>query len=146
MSGELDRVAAAFAGADADALFERQDKDFAVADLAGFAGAAAAKDGVDGRLDEVVVNCDLQLHFAEEIRLELGTAEGFDLAALASKTLAIEHGQAENLDFGERFLNRFEPVGLNDRDDELHDGRARSFSPSRGCQNLVLREKRGNRG
>ena len=39
---QLNRFAAAFAGADADAVVQRQDEDLAVADFAGLAGPAAA--------------------------------------------------------------------------------------------------------
>src|SRR2546423_3980185 len=50
-----DGLGAALAGADTDAIFQRQDEDLAVADTAFGAGAAGFHDGVDGRLDEVLV-------------------------------------------------------------------------------------------
>src|SRR5690348_13870593 len=57
----------AFAGADADAVFQGQDEDLAVADAALGAGPARLHDGVDRRLDEVLVDGDLQLHLAEQV-------------------------------------------------------------------------------
>jgi hypothetical protein len=44
----LNGLAAAFAGADADAIFQRQDEDFAVADFAR-AGSGGLRDGFDRR-------------------------------------------------------------------------------------------------
>ena len=45
-----DRFATALAGADADAVFQRKDEDFAVADLAGRTGPPTLDDRVDRRL------------------------------------------------------------------------------------------------
>src|SRR5947209_4660513 len=43
-----DRLAAAFAGADADAIVEGEDENLAVADLAGLRRAGGVDDGFDG--------------------------------------------------------------------------------------------------
>src|SRR5687767_1851314 len=50
-----DGLAAAFAGADAHAVFEREDEDLAVADLPRLGGPRRMHDGLDGRLGEGVV-------------------------------------------------------------------------------------------
>src|SRR5438874_2254173 len=67
-------LGAALAGADADAVLQRQDEDLAVADAALGAGAAGLHDGVDRRLDEVLVNRDLQLHLAQQLHGQLVAA------------------------------------------------------------------------
>src|SRR5438105_3316311 len=77
------RVAAAFAGADADAVVERQDEDFAVADLASVAGAGSVHDGLDGRFDECFVDGNFELQLREEPNLNLGAAVNFRVAALS---------------------------------------------------------------
>src|SRR5262249_12598435 len=56
-----DRLPAALAGADADAVFQWQDENLAVADLAGVAGASGMDNGLDGRLHKGVIDGDLQL-------------------------------------------------------------------------------------
>src|SRR5262249_7747895 len=66
-----DRVSAALAGADADAVLEREDKDFSIANFARLARAAPFDDRRNGRLDKIVVDGDLQLHFAEQIHRDL---------------------------------------------------------------------------
>src|SRR5207244_911712 len=56
-----DGLTAAFAGTDADTVFERQHEDLAVADLPGVRRARGMDDGLDRRLYEHVVDGDLQL-------------------------------------------------------------------------------------
>src|SRR5438105_2559006 len=79
-----DGFATSFAGADANAIVERQDEDFAVADLAGLGGAGGVDDGLDGRLDERFVDGNFQLELGQEANLELGAAVDFGIAALTA--------------------------------------------------------------
>ncbi len=116
----LNRIGSAFAGADSDAFFEWENEDFAIADLARFSGAAAFEDGVYRGFDEVVVDGDLELNFTKQVGFEFWAAEGLDLAALTPEALAIEDGEAEDFDLGERLFDGFEAIGLNDGDDEFH--------------------------
>src|SRR5438093_9728139 len=92
-----DGFRAAFAGADADAFFQGKDEDFAVADAALGSGAAGLHDGVDGRLDEVLVDCDLQLHLAEQLGGQFMAAVHLRLALLPAEALHVDDGQAEHL-------------------------------------------------
>src|SRR5687767_4591253 len=62
-----DRLRAALAGADADAILQGEDEDLAVANTPLRAGAGGLHDGVDGRLDEVLVDRDLELHLLQEL-------------------------------------------------------------------------------
>ena len=116
----LNRFAAAFAGADADAVFQGEDEDLAVADFAGRAGAAALDDGVDRRFEELLVDGDHQLHLAQEVDGELVAAVGLGLPALAAEPLHVHHGQAEDLDVGQGLLDGLQTMGLDDGDDQFH--------------------------
>src|SRR5262245_46218795 len=66
-----DGDAAAFAGADADRVLERQDEDLAVADAAGLPGPGRMDDRLDGRLDKRVVDGDLELQLRQQADLDL---------------------------------------------------------------------------
>src|SRR6516164_5990741 len=54
-----DGFGTALAGADADAVLERQDEDLAVADAPFGTSAPGFHDGVHGRLDEILIDGDL---------------------------------------------------------------------------------------
>jgi hypothetical protein len=66
-----DRGRAALASADADGVVERQDEDLAVADLPRIAAARRVNDRLDRRLDERLVDGDLQLDLGQQPDLEL---------------------------------------------------------------------------
>src|SRR5262245_60743132 len=110
----LNSFGATFAGADADAVLERQDEDLAVADLALVAGASGLDDRLDRRLDELVVDGDLQLHLAQQVDGVLVAAVDLGVALLAAEALDVADGQADDLDFVERFLDRLELRRLDD--------------------------------
>ena len=78
-------------------------------------------DGVDRRLDEVVVHGDLELDLLEQVHLELMSAINLGEPELSSETLNIRNGEAIDLDVRQRLLDRLELVGLDDRDDQFHD-------------------------
>lgn len=113
----LDRFAAAFSGADADAVVHRQYKDLAVAN---FAGMASFENRVDGGFDELFVYRDLQLDFPQQIHTEFVSSIDSGLAFLPSKPLAIHHGQTKHLDFGQGFFDGFKPTRLDNGDNQLH--------------------------
>ena len=60
--GYLNGVDTALAGAYANALFERGDEDFTVAGLSFVTMARGVEDGIDGHINELVVDGDLDLH------------------------------------------------------------------------------------
>ena len=60
----------AFTRADAEAILERQDEDLAVTDLALLARPRAFENRLNGRLDELLVDGDLQLDFPQQIDRE----------------------------------------------------------------------------
>src|SRR5690606_11417806 len=102
------------------AILQRQDKDLAVSDLALLPRAAPLDDGIDRRLDEVLIHGDLQLHLAQQVDRKLPTSVRLRLTSLPAKPLTIDHRQPEHLDFRQRLLDRFQPAWLDDGDDEFH--------------------------
>src|SRR5579884_1499488 len=118
----LDGLGAALAGADADAVLQRQDEDFAVADAALGAGAPGLHDGVDGRLDEVLVDGDLELHLAQQVDGQLVAAVDLGMALLATEALDVDDGQAEDLDLVKGLLDGLELGRLDNGQDQFHEG------------------------
>jgi hypothetical protein len=118
----LDSFGAAFASADADAVFEWHDEYFSIADLAAFASAAAADDGLDRGFDEVVVDRDFELHLAQEIYCIFMPAIDFGVAFLAAEALDIADREADDFDFVKSFFYGFQAGGLNDGLNQLHRG------------------------
>src|SRR5450432_1939395 len=116
----LDRLGSTLAGADADAVQQRQDEDLAVADFAFLAGAAGLDDGIDGGLDELVVHPDLELDLAQQVDGVLMAAVDLGMALLATETLNIADGQADDFDLVQRFLDSFQFGRLDDGLDHFH--------------------------
>src|ERR1022692_1401074 len=116
----LNRLGPALAGADADAVFERQDEDLAVADAAFRPGAARFHDRVDGRFDEVLVDGDLQLNLVQQVHRQLMPAIDFRAPLLSAEAAAVDHCQAKDLDLVERLLDSFDLGRRNDGDDKFH--------------------------
>src|SRR5262249_30196418 len=87
-----DRFRSALAGADADAVLQRQDEDFAVADAPLRPSAAGLHDGVDGWLDEILVDGDLQLHLAQQVHRQLVAVVDFGVALLSAEALYVYDG------------------------------------------------------
>ena len=129
-SGELsrgsNRLASPFAGANANAILHREDKDLPVADFPGGSGSSPLDDGVDRRLEELLVDGDHQLHLADQVDRELVAPIGLGVPSLAAEALDVHHRQAEDLHVGQGRLDRLQTVGLNNSNDQLHGG----FSPS----------------
>jgi len=116
----LDRFLAALAGADSNAVFKREDEDFAVADLPSLPCATSFDDCVNRRLHKLLIHSDLKLYLAEQIHGDFVPAEYLGVPFLTTKALHIHNRQAKHLDFAERGLNRFEASRLNDGDNQLH--------------------------
>lgn len=97
---ELNSFWSAFTGANADAIVHGKDENFAIADLAFFTGFGGGDDRINRWFDEVVVNSDLQLDFAEQVYGDFVAAIRADLPFLPTEALAIENRQSEYFDFG----------------------------------------------
>ncbi len=82
-----DRLAASFARADPDALVHRQHEDLAIADFTFVARAAPLHDRRNRRLDEVVVDGNLELDLAEQVDRNLMATVGLGVAPLPAEAL-----------------------------------------------------------
>jgi len=94
----LDRFGTPLAGANSNAIVHGQNENFAIADLSSFAAAAAVFDCRDRGGDELFVDGNLKLDFAEQVHADFVAAVGANAAFLASKTLAVDHRQPHDLD------------------------------------------------
>ena len=119
IGGGRDQIAsdAAFAGANADRLLDVGHENLAVADAAGLRSLA---DRVDGALDHVVAEHDLDLHLGQEVDDVFGAAIELGMTLLAAEPLGLRHGDSLQTDFLERFLHLIELERLDDRFDLLH--------------------------
>src|SRR5207244_1778923 len=80
----------AFAGANAEAVLQRQDEDLAIADAPLGSSAARLHDGVDRRLDEILVHGDLQLHLPPQVDRQLVAAVDLRVPLLSAEALHID--------------------------------------------------------
>src|SRR5207248_2018210 len=97
-----------FASADADAVFQRQYEAFAIADSALRSGAAGLHDGVDGGLNEILINGNLQLNFAEKVDREFVAAVDLGMALLAAEALHVDNGHAKDCHLAQGLLDGLE--------------------------------------
>ena len=113
----LYRFGAAFAGSNSNAVFNGQDKDFAVADSAAITRSSRPDDRSHRSLNEVVVDRDLYFYFADKVGDLFRSAVDFRVALLSAETLHVHDGKPKDFLFGERFLDGFKTSWLDDRDD-----------------------------
>src|SRR5215469_1042812 len=112
-----DGVQSGFPGSDPNGFFDVGDEDLAVADPPGLGGAT---DRLDGFLDHVVAEYNLDLHLGEKIDDVFGPAIEFGMPFLASEALGFGNGDALQPDFLQRFLHFVEFEGFDHRLDLLH--------------------------
>src|SRR3990172_583823 len=105
------------AGADPHDLLDPHHPNLPVADLARPRGL---RHRVNHALDLIVVAEHLELHLRHEVHLVLGAAVDLGVTALTAEPLDLGGGKTVHADVAERLLYLIEPVGLHDRDDELH--------------------------
>jgi putative MFS transporter len=109
---------ASIARADAQGLFQVEDEDLAVADLAGVGGARQGL--ADG--SQIGRHGDLQLDLRQQLHLVFGPAIDLGLALLPAIAAHLGDGQARGAGVGDRFKHRVEAARLDDGDDHLHGG------------------------
>jgi hypothetical protein len=112
-----DSVQPGFSGSDPDRFFDVGDKDFAVADAPGLGGAA---DRVDGFLDQVVANHDLDFHLGQEVDDVFRTAIKFGVSLLPAETLGLGDRDTLQSDFLKRLFHLVELEWLDDGFNLLH--------------------------
>src|SRR5437588_986610 len=98
-------------------MFDRGDEDLAVADLAGTRGF---DDGVDGRLDLVVGDDNLDLDLRQKVDDVLGAAIELGMPLLAPEPLDLGDGEAGHADLGQGLADLVELKRLHDCFDFLH--------------------------
>jgi hypothetical protein len=102
---------------DPDGFFDVGDEDLSVADPTGLGGAT---DGLDGFLDHVIAEHNLDLHFGEEIHDVFGSAIKLGMSLLPAETLGFSDRDALQPDLLQRLLHLVELEGLDYRLDLLH--------------------------
>src|SRR5437764_987789 len=105
------------AGADADRMVEVDDEDLAVADLTGFGRCG---DGLDGLVDLIGGDGDLDLDLGQEADRVFGAAIDFRMALLPAISLDFRHRQTVNADGGQGVTDFFELEWLDDRHNNFH--------------------------
>src|SRR5207237_8591148 len=98
-------------------MVEVDDEDLAVADLAGLGSGG---DGVDGLVDLIGGDGDLDLDLGQEAHRIFGTAVDFRMALLPAISLDFRHRQTVNADGGQGVTDFFELEWLDDRHTNCH--------------------------
>src|SRR4051812_2382284 len=93
------RLAAAFARADTDGVVDVEHEDLAVADLAGITGASGMDNCLNCRLDEGVIDGDLELELGQQTHLELRPTVHFRKPALPAAAADVGDGHEVNVAF-----------------------------------------------
>src|SRR5712691_2233261 len=112
-----DGVQSGFPRSDPDGFFDIGDEDLAVADPPGLGGAT---DRLDGFLDHVVAEHNLDLHLGEKIHDVFGAAIKLGMTFLPSETLGLGHGDALQSDLLQGLFHLVAFEGLDNRLDLLH--------------------------
>ena len=135
LSAKSESRSVRFAGADAHGVVEADDEDLAVADLAGLGGR---RDGVDGLVDLVRGDRDLDLDLGQEAHRIFGAAVDFGMALLTAVPLHFGHRETMNADGGQGVPDFFELEWLNDRHNNFHGSNPRlgpvRTLPSASCR------------
>src|SRR3954451_15193737 len=98
-------------------MVEVDDEDLAVADLAGLGSCC---DGVDGLVDLIRGDSDLDLDLGQEAHRIFGAAIDFRVALLAAITFDFRHRETMNADGGQGIPDFFELEWLDDRHNNFH--------------------------
>src|SRR5579872_4884206 len=120
LSSRSNRFAAAFAGADADAVLKSEYKYLAVSDGACIARSGSVDNCFNSRFHERLVHGDLELQFRDETNLDLRAAIYLGEAALPAATANIAHCHQVNIALGQGVLDSFELFGPDDCYDQFH--------------------------
>src|SRR5581483_5911894 len=105
------------AGADANRMVEVDDEDLAVADLSGLGRRG---DRIDGLVDLIGSDCDLDLDLGQEAHRVFGAAIDFRVALLPAISLDFRHRESVNADGGQGVPDFFQLEWLDDRHNNFH--------------------------
>src|SRR4051812_18887540 len=98
-------------------MVEVDDEDLAVADLAGLGSGG---DGVDGLVDLIRGNSDLDLDLGQEAHGVFGATIDFRMTLLAAITFDFRHRETMNANGGQGITDFFELEWLDDRHNNFH--------------------------
>src|SRR5512141_35744 len=98
-------------------MVEVDDEDLAVADLPGFRGRG---EGIDGFVDLVRGDSDLDLDLGPEAHRVFSTAIDFRMARLPAISLDFRHRETVNANGGQGVADFFELEWLDDRHNNFH--------------------------
>src|SRR3569833_1450347 len=98
-------------------MFEAEDENLAVADLAGLGGSG---DGVDGAVDLGIGDRDLDFDFGQETHGVLSATINFGMTLLAAVPLHFRDREAMNADGGQGISDLFQLDRLDDSHHDLH--------------------------
>src|SRR6201746_73305 len=98
-------------------MVEVDDEDLAVADLAGF---GCRGDGVDGLVDLVRGDSDLDLDLGQEAHGVFSAAIDFGMTLLSAISLDFRHRETVNANGGQGVTDFFELEWLDDRHNNFH--------------------------
>src|SRR5215218_2823195 len=98
-------------------MVEVDDEDLAVADLSGFRSRG---DGIDGLVDLVRGDSDLDLDLGQEAHRIFGAAIDFRVALLPAVAFDFRHRETVNADGGQGVPDFFEFEWLDDRHNNFH--------------------------
>src|SRR6185437_5132518 len=116
-----------FACANADRMVEVDDEDLAVADLAGL---GRHRDGLDGLVDLLGGDSDLDLDLGQEAHRVFGSTVDFRVAFLPPISLDFRDRETMNANGGQGIADFFEFEWLDDRHNNFHGSYPR-FCPVR---------------
>src|SRR5438309_10972056 len=120
-------------------MVEVDDEDLAVADLSGFRGRC---DGIEGLVDLIRGDSDLDLDLGQEAHSVFSTAINFRMAFLAAISLDFRHRETVNANGGQGVTDFFQLEWLDDRHNNFHGSYPR-LGPVRtwpGASRLVRHE------
>ena len=103
----------------ADCVFNRKNKNFTVADFAGFGRAHHYGDGF---FHHVVCEHDFNFHLGQKINGVFAAAINFGVPFLPAKAFYLRHCHALDAEFGQGLFHFLEFEGLNDRFEFFHCG------------------------
>src|SRR5690242_10692858 len=98
-------------------MVEADDEDLAVADLPGFCGR---RDGLDGLVELVGADRDLDLDLGQETHGVFSTAIDFRMALLSAIAFDFRHRETMNANGGQGVADFLELEWLDDRHNNFH--------------------------
>src|SRR3954468_14539086 len=120
-------------------MVEVDDEDLAVADLSGFGSRC---DGVDGLVDLVRGDSDLDLDLGQEAHRVFSAAIDFRMAFLPAISLDFGYRQTVNADGGQGVTDFFELEWLDDRHNNFHGSYPRLARCATGRSRLRFTTRR----